>query len=39
MQRAPFKVVQHEAKASDVIVSFLRVEIRIIKEPTVPDIE
>jgi hypothetical protein len=38
MQRAPFKVVQHGAKASDVIVSFLRVEIRIIKEPTVTDI-
>jgi hypothetical protein len=39
MQSAPFKVVQHEAKASDVIVSLLRVEIRIIKGPTMPDIE
>lgn len=39
MQSAPFRVVQHEAKASDVIVNLLWVEIRIIKGPTVPDIE
>jgi len=39
MQSAPFKVVQHAAKASDIIVSLLQVEIRIIKERTVPDIE
>jgi hypothetical protein len=35
----PIKVVQHEAKASDVIVSFLRAEIRITRKPAVADIE
>jgi hypothetical protein len=39
MQRAPFKVVQDEAKAWNVIVSLLRVQIRIIKGPTLPYIE
>jgi hypothetical protein len=39
MQCAAFKVVQHENEASDVIVSLLPVQIRIVKEPTVPDTE
>ena len=35
----PFRVVQHEAEASDIIASFLYEERAATKEPTVPDIE